>query len=68
MILRNEQSDSKNSRNRSVSGLSAMAEECLLGFHLEEGTTFEDAVRIADLMNNKITALTLRPPRQIREV
>jgi hypothetical protein len=31
----------------------------LLGFHLEDGTTFEEALRIADLMNNKITSLTL---------
>jgi len=31
----------------------------LLGFDLEEGTTLEDAMRIADLMNNKITSLTL---------
>jgi len=31
----------------------------LLGFNLEEGTTLEEAMRIADLMNNKITSLTL---------
>ena len=31
----------------------------LLGFHLEEGTTLEEAMRFADLMNNKITSLTL---------
>ena len=31
----------------------------LLGFHLEEGTTLEEAMRIADLMNNRITSLTL---------
>jgi hypothetical protein len=31
----------------------------LLGFHLQEGTTFEEALRFADLMNNKITSLTL---------
>jgi hypothetical protein len=30
----------------------------LLGFHLEEGTTIEEARRIAELMNNKITSLT----------
>jgi hypothetical protein len=31
----------------------------LLGLHLEERTTFEEAIRIADLMNTKITSLTL---------
>jgi hypothetical protein len=31
----------------------------LLGLHLEEGTTLEEALRIADLMNNKVTSLTL---------
>ena len=31
----------------------------LLGFNLEEGTTLEEAMRIADLMNNRITSLTL---------
>jgi hypothetical protein len=31
----------------------------LLGFDLEEGTTLEEAMRIADLMNNRITSLTL---------
>ena len=31
----------------------------LLAFHLEEGTTIEEAQRIAELMNNKITSLTL---------
>jgi hypothetical protein len=31
----------------------------LLGFDLEEGTTFEEALRFADLMNNRITSLTL---------
>jgi hypothetical protein len=31
----------------------------LLGFSLEEGTTIEEALRIADLMNSKITSLTL---------
>jgi hypothetical protein len=31
----------------------------LLGFHLQEGTTLEEAMRFADLMNDKITALTL---------
>jgi hypothetical protein len=31
----------------------------LLGFELEEGTTIEDAMRIAELMNNRITSLTL---------
>jgi hypothetical protein len=31
----------------------------LLGFNLEEGMTLEEALRIADLMNNKITSLTL---------
>ncbi len=31
----------------------------LLGFHLAEGTTMEEALRIADLMNSRITSLTL---------
>jgi hypothetical protein len=31
----------------------------LLGFNLEEGMTLEEALRIADLMNSKITSLTL---------
>jgi hypothetical protein len=31
----------------------------LLGFHLQEGTTLEEAMRIAGLMNEKITSLTL---------
>jgi hypothetical protein len=31
----------------------------LLGFNLDEGTTIEEAQRIAELMNNKITSLTL---------
>jgi hypothetical protein len=31
----------------------------LLGFILEDGTTFEEAKRIAHEMNNRITSLTL---------
>jgi hypothetical protein len=31
----------------------------LLGLHLEEGATLAEALRIADLMNSKITSLTL---------
>jgi hypothetical protein len=31
----------------------------LLGFNLEEGMTLEEALRIEDLMNSKITSLTL---------
>jgi hypothetical protein len=31
----------------------------LLGFHLAEGTTLDEGMRVADLMNNRITALTL---------
>jgi hypothetical protein len=31
----------------------------LLGFHLAEGTTLEEAMRFADLMNNKVTTLSL---------
>jgi hypothetical protein len=31
----------------------------LLGFNLEEGTTLDEAMRIAELMNHKITSLTL---------
>lgn len=31
----------------------------LLGFKLEEGTTLAEAQRIADLMNERITSLTL---------
>jgi hypothetical protein len=31
----------------------------LLGFHLAEGTALDEAMRVADLMKNRITALTL---------
>jgi hypothetical protein len=31
----------------------------LLGFHLEEGTSLEEAMHVAELMNSRITALTL---------
>jgi hypothetical protein len=31
----------------------------LLGFHLQEGTTLQEALHLADQMNNKVTSLTL---------